>query len=385
MSQPAVQSNELGRHGFALIQPGRDLAARRIPALDGWRGISISLVIAGHLFNYRFTSGGSEASFLYRLLDVLSTGGVCIFFAISGFIIAKLAVEERESSGTFSAFAFYVRRFFRIIPPLSVYLGFVLLLAACGLIVQAPGQTLRAFFFACNLPGFYCGRFAGHIWSLAYEEQFYVLLPLIMWRDPRLTFSTLLIALLSVPLVRYFLHLGHTASLVAHATFFFSFICAGAVLAVHGRPLERLCKSRLGERAWTIALLLTLGLFLLDAQGQAMAPVLHLARARALLVPTLEPLCVAWLVASVAYQSNAMTRVLNWAPLNLIGRISFSLYLWQALFTSLPAMYPVRSALLFPPLMLACATLSYILVERPFMRLGRWLLVPRVVRGVVHG
>src|SRR5579863_1540000 len=92
----------------------------RIQALDGWRGISILLVLVGHLLEFRYGTGSSD-DLGYRLADAFSTSGVCLFFTISGFIIMSLAVKERESARGFSARAFYVRRFFRIVPPLYFY------------------------------------------------------------------------------------------------------------------------------------------------------------------------------------------------------------------------------------------------------------------------
>jgi peptidoglycan/LPS O-acetylase OafA/YrhL len=346
---------------------------RRITALDGWRGVSILLVIAGHLINYRYARG-TDDDLGFRLLEVLSTAGVCIFFAISGFIIVRLAIEERERSGAFSAAAFYVRRCFRILPPLWVYLAVVLLLSAAGWIAQARDQTLIAGVFVCNLPGLYCGRFANHTWSLAYEEQFYLLLPLLMWKMPRRTFPILLMLLLSVPVIRYLTHPGHVGTLIAFAAFFFSFICAGGTLAAHRDAMARFARTPFGARAWILAIALALGLCLIDALGQGPGAGSALHRARALLVPTLEPIVVAWLVASTAVQSSALTRVLDWAPLNFIGVISFSLYLWQSLFTNLPQVYLAKSPLLFPPLMFVCAALSYWLIERPFVSLGKRVL-----------
>jgi peptidoglycan/LPS O-acetylase OafA/YrhL len=349
------------------------IPAKRIVALDGWRGISILLVIVGHLVNFRYTHGGTE-DFTYRLFEVLSAGGVCIFFSISGFIIVRFALLERARTGTFSVLAFYTRRCLRILPPLWVYLLAVTLLAATGCIVQARHQTLLAASFVCNLPGFYCGRFGNHTWSLAYEEQFYLLMPLLMYRFPRRTFTLLLAAMLAVPALRYLAHPGHLGAQIAHQTFYCSFICAGGVAAAHAERILRYARGPAGTVVWVSALIILIALFVLDALGQDPRAVSKIQHARMLFGGTIEPIAVGWLVASVCVQRSLLVRALSWRPINYIGAISFSLYLWQALFTSLPESYLRPSPLLFPPLMLVCAALSYHLIERPFIQLGKWIL-----------
>ncbi len=97
-----------------------------------------------------------------------------------------------------------------------------------------------------------------------------------------------------------------------------------------------------------------------------------------LLMPILAPASIVWLLGSSLYLSDGGTRMLEMRWLRFIGTISFSLYLWQQLFTAALAEYPLKSLLLFPPVMLACAILSYYLVERPFVRLGKRLTSPLV-------
>ena len=347
---------------------------RRIGALDGWRGISILLVIAGHLLDYRYLDV-SRLSFQYRLVEVISTSGVCIFFTISGFIIVRLAIQEHARSGRFSTLAFYVRRCCRILPPLWVYLACVSIFAALDLITQRADQTAPVLGFVCNLPGTDCGHFAGHTWSLAYEEQFYILLPLLMlWPRLRLTLPCLLLFLISVPYLGRALQLGHPGYLAAHGAFYFSLICAGALCAARSDTVERLAQMRYSGYATLIAFCLLLCMWMLDAAGHVATALPLWQRLRMELLPIVEPICIAWLVAGSVYQRNYLTRLLEWTPLNFIGVISFSLYLWQGLFTNLPQYYPHKSFLLFPPLMFVCAAASYWLVERPFVRLGKRIL-----------
>jgi peptidoglycan/LPS O-acetylase OafA/YrhL len=367
-------ASERGLPPSAQQRSARSPAEQRIAVLDGWRGISILLVIAGHLLDYRYLST-STTDFQYRLVEVVSTSGVCIFFTISGFIIVSLAIREHERTGAFSTVGFYIRRCFRILPPFWVYLACVAILAALGFISQRSDQTLLALGFVCNLPGADCGMFAGHVWSLAYEEQFYILLPFLMWwQRPRRTLPFLLAFLISVPFLVRALHLGHVGFLAAHGAFYFSLICAGAFCAAYRDWIRRLAMMRYSNYASAAAILALIGMWVLDAAGHSELALPVLQRARADIIPVLEPLCIAWLVAGSVYQSSYLTRLLEWAPLNFIGTISFSLYLWQALFINSPASYPLKSVLLFPPLMFVCAAVSYWLIERPCVRLGKRVL-----------
>jgi peptidoglycan/LPS O-acetylase OafA/YrhL len=348
---------------------------RRIEALDGWRGISILMVVAAHLVNYRYVSGAPDA-FFYQFADALSTSGVCTFFSISGYIIAKLALHEQRSRGCFSASRFYIRRIFRIVPPFYLYLAFVLLSTSLGLIVQGHRETLIAAAFACNLSWVDCGWFAGHSWSLAYEEQFYLLFPLLFLipqRYLKATVGCLFVFLVALPVARYELHLGAPWFAVLHATFNFSFIVAGVLLALYETAVKNFCGRQAAVYVASCALVLFIGLILLEAISRGSHPWGKLIQARMLLLPILAPASTAWLLGSSLYLSKWVTQVLETRWLRFIGVISFSLYLWQQLFTASPAEYPVKSFLLLPPIMLACAVLSYFLVERPCVRLGKRL------------
>src|SRR5271168_4566722 len=111
--------------------------------------------------------------------------GVDLFFAISGFLITSRLIEERRIDGTISLKAFYVRRFFRIIPPAFAYLACAAVLGlALGWIPMNFGQLAAS---ACFYRNYYSmgvehSWYTGHFWSLAVEEHFYLLWPaLLVW------------------------------------------------------------------------------------------------------------------------------------------------------------------------------------------------------------
>jgi peptidoglycan/LPS O-acetylase OafA/YrhL len=359
---------------------GAAARAGRITVLDGWRGISILLVVYAHLTMARYMDD-SSLDLKFRIADVLSSLGVDIFFVISGFIITTLALRERETSGRFSPSAFYIRRVLRIIPPYYFYLLCILVLSAYGAISQQnTAQTLTGAAFACNLPQADCGRFAGHSWSLAYEEQYYLCFPLVFLcfaGSMRAMLGWLLIALMALPVFRYALNLGHVWYLLCHAAFPLSFICIGALTAVYADRLRRLITKHYAAHAFFMAALILAALVWLDIISHVHPDVGRLVKLRMLLVPTLEPVCVAWLVIGSVYRKTWTTRLLNSIPLQFLGMISYSLYLWQQPFTRNPSVVLGAPWLNFAPLMVVVAALSYYLIEKPCIRLGKRIIAMR--------
>src|SRR5919198_6163322 len=145
--------------------------ARRLghrPALDGIRGVAIAAVVAQHAF------GIPTAGYL----------GVDLFFVLSGFLITTLLLEEHAESGAISLRAFYRRRALRLLPALFVAIS-VLLLVELVLAATGRGHLRReatgALFGVAYVTDFarvYSSRVHAHtldhLWSLAVEEQFYI-------------------------------------------------------------------------------------------------------------------------------------------------------------------------------------------------------------------
>lgn len=154
--------------------PAASGAANRIEWLDGWRTVAVGIVIIAHAAKLF----GVEAELPGKL-------GVYIFFAISGYIVTKLLLKERDQRGSIDVPFFFLRRAARILPPLLIYLAVCVALYWPSADVQLG--AVRSALFTCNMsvgPG-ECGWVFGHTWSLGFEEQFYLLLPLAfvgLWR-----------------------------------------------------------------------------------------------------------------------------------------------------------------------------------------------------------
>ena len=343
----------------------------RITALDGLRGISILFVVVGHLATYRlaFDPHLDESPYVFT---VLASWGVALFFVISGFIITRLALIERETSGRFAIRSFYTRRFFRIIPPFYTYLGVILLCYWLGMIHFSLADILRAGAFVCNLPDSRCGWFTGHSWTLAYEEQFYLAFPLVISLSIgklRKVIAGTMILLLLFPTACGFLNLGSLWHREWALSPSFSFICVGALMAAHDNKLKLLLASRFAATiGWVAALLLAV--FLLTNSLYPAADTEWITQLELVILP----FCFALIVGHVAHRDSALTRVLNHWSLQFLGAISYSLYIWQQLFTARTIKYQDASFLTIFPLMFMAAILSYYFIERPSIRLGRRVL-----------
>jgi len=318
----------------------------RLPGLDGIRAVSIALVIAYHV----------TSSALGR--DVMHFGsfGVEIFFILSGFLITWLLCKEEAEHTSISLHAFYARRALRILPPVVIYLGVLLILSAAGFLTVSLADVTGCFFFARNIFG---GSFqTAHFWSLSLEEQFYLLWPLAMillgsnkWR---LRISIVLV--LASPIWHSLSYrLAGDAALVNHLRFdqMYGPILMGCCLALmrnDPKLLGYLRHSSLQAHWFALALV---------ASVIVLWPVPH--------AETLTYLAVALFIN---YALEHEGGPLNWGPLAWVGRVSYSLYLWQQLFCWKSPLWLGH----FPQNLLAsmlAAVLSYYLVEQPFARLRK--------------
>lgn len=144
-----------------------------IPSLDGLRAISILIVLLSHAGYGGVVPGGL---------------GVTIFFFLSGYLITTLLMEESERSGRIDIGKFYLRRAFRLFPPLVVTLAIAYWLVMLGLLdggVSWGGILAQLLYFANYYglffdPGNTTAAGTGILWSLAVEEHFYMIYPAVM-------------------------------------------------------------------------------------------------------------------------------------------------------------------------------------------------------------
>jgi len=105
--------------------------------------------------------------------------GVQVFFAISGYLITTNLLEEEQARGEASLASFYVRRAFRILPAAVAFLLVIACLAALGVLDVAPSRWFATLFLLSNYTDAPASWYLGHFWSLAIEEHFYLVWPLL--------------------------------------------------------------------------------------------------------------------------------------------------------------------------------------------------------------
>jgi peptidoglycan/LPS O-acetylase OafA/YrhL len=199
-----------------------DSRTARIPEWDGIRGLAILLVVFFHFFTVSSDTGGLPTRVISAVLS-FGWSGVDLFFVLSGFLIGGILMDNRSSANYFKTF--YIRRVCRIFPLYFLWLALFFVLPWL-LPSNFPGY--RAVFaggiahlpqwgYALFLQNFYIAKvgdfgsfWMAATWSLCVEEQFYLLLPLmIRFVFPRKPLWMFIILVALVPLLRVFLFLFH--------------------------------------------------------------------------------------------------------------------------------------------------------------------------------
>lgn len=341
------------------------------PDIEGLRAIAVILVVGFHASLPAFSGG-----FI----------GVDIFFVISGYLITSLLVRELETTGHLNLFQFYARRARRLLPAQGLT---VVATLAAGVLLLSPleqkslAQAAAAtslyvsnIWFLRNAVDYFGGDAAInpllHTWSLAVEEQFYLVWPLVILLAFRLGPSrrTLPIVIVSIFLISFICCAWLTKTNQPLAFFgthtrAWQFALGGAAsLVTSAKPASGSLYSWLG---WV-------GLILVISSGVLFTADMELPGWISL-IPTAGAACL--LLSGAATRASAVTRFLSTTMMNRIGQLSYGWYLWHWPVLIFPAL--VYSHLdLFDRLLLALgslllAAITHALIEQP-VRFSRYLV-----------
>lgn len=377
-------------HGNSRVE------GKRLPELDGIRGCAILLVLFWHYFPCQIPAlihapPGTLGAYLWPVFR-LSRTGVDLFFVLSGFLIGGILLQHREKASYFTPF--YVRRFFRIAP---LYFAWLLLfygLAALPLAHRAPwafGEPFPAWSYATFLQNFhmaveerYGPNFLGITWSLALEEQFYLLLPgLIRFTAPRVLPGLLALLIAAAPLTRlYLLQTAGATSLSPYVllpchtdALMLGVLCAYGLHArpalAHSRPFRHGVQRGLIVSAALLAGLVAASYF---RPGSGLMVVAGHS--------VLAALYACLLMRVVVCRSGRLASLMRTPLLQTFGRLAYGLYLFHQgvsgllhglLRDQIPQMRTPADALvttLALALTFALAHLSWRYFEKPLVSLG---------------
>ena len=289
--------------------------------IDGLRAFAVLPVILFHA-DFGFFSGGYI--------------GVDIFFVISGYLITSIIVSDLEDN-RFSILKFYLRRARRLLPALYLVMLSSIVIAWLWL----PNGDMKSFsqsivsstLFSSNilfwLQSGYFDTSAElkpmlHTWSLAVEEQYYFLVPVLLvclWKFGKIAYLLSALAILSVASL---LCAAHFVELYPNSAFFFLHtrfweLGIGAVLAVliRNRKTMEVEHWRGNILSFIGFIAIVLSVFLFDRTTPT--PSFY----------TLIPTIGTALIIAYAVPNTVVNNILRWKPIVFIGLISYSLYLWH--------------------------------------------------------
>jgi len=367
---------------------------RHIDSLDGVRGIAISLVLIFHLLWSNSETGSRLMNFLAGLRGA-GWVGVDLFFSLSGFLITGILFDTLRTRHYFKNF--YARRFLRIFP---LYYGvlFVLLIVLHPSHFDQGRQFYLLFGYLQNTPLWWNGVQTAvalptdHLWSLAVEEQFYLVWPILIFliRDRRKLLWTAAILALAAPVTRFIL-LAHGAPFVE--TYKLT-ICradsllAGAWLALIVRGKMRETVLRYAAPVFLIALFLcaTIAWKAGNFDWEINSSINTYGYSIIAIASTS-------LIAMSLRRDSMTAKAMRAGALRFLGKYSYGIYVYHQMVSILEAWLArdflqqhIHSKILFHLAMMALvllitiplAVLSFRLYEQPFLKLKRYFNYPPV-------
>jgi peptidoglycan/LPS O-acetylase OafA/YrhL len=336
---------------------------RHLAELDGFRGLAVLFVVIGRYWEFR-----APTAELRSLTQHLAQLGVLLFFVLSGFLITGLLYRERALTGSISFKRFYIRRALRLLPPIFLFLSTVVILMRFRLVTDVTNtELLECLLYLRNIFGH--SLTLGHFWSLALEEQFYLLWPITFLLLPLNRAAKIVAWVCAAFMLWRGVAIAISLFPYEHGIYYvrpyfrFDSILIGALVVLiisssqtaYGK-LQRFVSVTSGT-----AFLLAAGVWY--AVGEKVSRSLHI---------TIAEILVAFLILHVAMDRKGLvSKLFRSKFLGYFGKISYSLYLWQELFTPIegPSWGAARQlpwAFVIP---IAISILSYHFMERPILQL----------------
>lgn len=364
--------------------------ARRVPELDGLRGIAIGMIIIWHYFTTVVRSQPGSAFAYLQSATRLTWSGVDLFFVLSGFLIGGILLNGRGATNYFRVF--YRRRFFRIVP---IYIAVLIVFPFLAMLRHHALSTTTT---VASPPWYMYWTFTQNLWmaansslganslemtwSLAVEEQFYLTLPLLVSvLSLRQLRRTILAGIVLAPLLRLTIHFlwpQNWGAVYALMPCRADSLLLGVFVTMLVR--DPIAKARIQDctlLSFAFAVLLLGTLFLLLRGPDYSSPLMS-----TLGYSWLALLYATTLLLSVIRPGNALSKILRLKWLGWLGSIAYGTYLFHQgiqrivcrLFSAYPpvvtGLYSVLIMFVALAVTLVAAQVSWTYFEKPLVRFG---------------
>ena len=341
---------------------------KHIKGFDALRAFSIILVIASHLGLYFELP--EIAFYRVRLWGVISgTAGVQVFFTLSGFLITKLLLEEKIKSGKINFKFFYIRRFLRLLPPLFIFFSGITVLMLIDSINLDKQALVYSFFYLYNFVhnNHYLPELA-HTWSLAVEEQYYLIWPMLVLFFSRFKITVIIILILILSCIASYVLptfkftegyyterwiIPSVAPILIGSYF--------AYLTIYSSKRVVYFFQNFGKALLFVAIFLFVYPLYAPIKWMEIRYVFQAIGIGLLLL---------WILQN---QKSKITQILSFKPVSYIGRISYGIYIYQGLFlrTGPGGELWIQQSPQNIILVLMVAIISFELIERPILKLKK--------------
>ncbi len=370
----------------------KNSSERYYPALDGLRGVAALMIVWYHFLLF-VPMHGVVLSFLTKAFG-FGWAGVDLFFVLSGFLITGILVDSKTKTHYFRTF--YGRRVLRIFP---LYYGFLVVVFFILPLVRTEAHVWPStriffwtytsnFYFAAN--GWVSDNYLTHLWTLAIEEQFYLVWPLVIFFVTNIEHLRrgLLWAFLSVSFLRCILYLYGVDFQVLYLNTFTrcDALMLGGYLALSVRSAKPDALKLMRPSRFTMVVFLLIAFLLTDLNGfmQGWNAIPLVAFCRAGFMFSIFAILFAWLIFAATHRSGYIFRLFSHTVLRWLGKYSYALYVLHvpiaymilrsqiAWISSVPAFAEIELLCLYLGTCILAAFLSWHLYEKHFLKLKKY-------------
>lgn len=340
-------------------------------SLNGLRGLSIISVLLGHISSRNWIFNDLEKiNFLRPFMSFIqdSQMGVNLFFIISGFLITSIIISEEKNSGKVNLKIFFLKRIIRIFPAYFALLLVYFIFQILGIIYIPKESWITAVTYTKYF-NWKADWYTAHGWSLSIEEHFYLVWPLIFCFFKNFRRKTIFFIIIIVPFIRYFSHKYHISG-INNLTILYRIdaIAFGCLIAFY--------KDYFIKKINTFYFTISLFIIVFFEEFLSLIKFLNLnnlmlseGHRHGLVIN----ICLSIvLIYSVFGPKKITFKILNSKILSFVGTISYSIYIWQQPFLS-NNNYWINNLPQSIILVFLISILSYNLIEKPFLRLKKFI------------